>query len=181
MLPIGILAIALWWLVFLKSWEIWILIKNEAPVKAGEYAQFPTNQNGWQIPLAKDYLDSRSGNEELDEELSRVLIDRHAGYIEKGIATIIVLAATAPLLGLLGTVSGMVDTFDVISQFGTGNAKGLASGISQALITTQSGLIVAIPGMIAGGLLYRRANKIKNRMMIFLNNLERTTMKKEIA
>ncbi|XPV74711.1 MAG: MotA/TolQ/ExbB proton channel family protein [Desulfovibrio sp.] len=185
MLPIGALAVVMWWLVFLKAWEIWILVKNEEPLTKNEQKKLKVThedidpQLGWQPALTNDYLSSRSGIEDLDEELSRVLVDRHSGHVKKGIVTIIILAATAPLLGLLGTVSGMVDTFEVISIYGTSNAKGLASGISQALITTQSGLIVAIPGMVAGEFLHRRATAMKNRMTLHLNNIERTLTTQE--
>lgn len=71
------------------------------------------------------------------------------------------VAAVSPLLGLLGTVLGMVETFDVISVFGTGNARALAGGISVALITTQTGLLVAIPGMIMANRLSRRAEALR--------------------
>ncbi len=175
MLPIGLLALALWWLVFLKARELWELITR----KRTPEDVLRDSRDDWQSSIAGDYLASRSGREELDVELSRVLVERYAGAAEKGIPTILVLAATAPLLGLLGTVTGMVDTFGVIAQFGTGNAKGLAAGISQALITTQSGLIVAVPGMVAGGLLYRRATKLKARMELFLGGVERIAARKE--
>jgi len=59
------------------------------------------------------------------------------------------VAAVAPLLGLLGTVTGMIEVFDTIAQQGAGNAAELSSGISQALITTATGLVVAIPALIA--------------------------------
>jgi hypothetical protein len=62
-----------------------------------------------------------------------------------------VLAAVAPLLGLLGTVTGMIATFDVLAVFGTGNAKAMAGGISEALITTQTGLLVALPDFTCKG------------------------------
>ncbi|WP_147818903.1 MotA/TolQ/ExbB proton channel family protein [Salidesulfovibrio onnuriiensis] len=175
MLPIGLLALALWWLVFLKARELWDLISRKRTPEEVLHQE----QDDWQSAIARDYLTSRSGSEELDVELSRVLVDRYAGVAEKGIPTILVLAATAPLLGLLGTVTGMVDTFEVIAQFGTGNAKGLAAGISQALITTQSGLIVAVPGMVVGGLLYRRASKLKAKMELFLGGVERIAAGKE--
>ena len=77
---------------------------------------------------------------------------------------IAVLAALAPLMGLLGTVTGMIATFDVISIFGTGNAKAMAGGISEALITTQTGLLVAIPGLYMSGFLSRRAESLKQRI-----------------
>jgi len=63
---------------------------------------------------------------------------------------ILVIASVAPLLGLLGTVTGMISTFDVITQFGTGNPKLLSGGISEALITTMLGLMVAIPALLVG-------------------------------
>lgn len=57
------------------------------------------------------------------------------------------LTATLPLLGLLGTVTGMIVIFDVMTTFGTGNVRGFASGISQALLTTTAGLVTSISGL----------------------------------
>ncbi len=74
---------------------------------------------------------------------------------------ILVFAAIAPLLGLLGTVTGMISTFDIITEFGTGDPKLLSSGISEALITTELGLIVAIPTLLLGHLLSAWSKKIK--------------------
>ena len=64
-----------------------------------------------------------------------------------------VIAAVAPLLGLLGTVTGMISTFEIITEHGTGDPRMLSSGISEALITTQLGLIVAIPMLLLGNIL----------------------------
>ncbi len=74
------------------------------------------------------------------------------------------MAAIAPLLGLLGTVLGMIETFDVISVFGTGNSRAMASGIGVALITTQSGLLVAIPGLLMSNRLGRAAEQLKTKL-----------------
>lgn len=79
-------------------------------------------------------------------------------------AFIIVIAAVSPLLGLLGTVTGMISTFDIITEFGTGDPKLLSSGISIALVTTEVGLIVAIPALIFGNLLSGWAETIKDDM-----------------
>lgn len=79
-------------------------------------------------------------------------------------ALIIVIAAVAPLLGLLGTVTGMIATFDIITEFGTGDPKLLSSGISIALVTTEVGLAVAIPALIFGNLLSGWAESIKDDM-----------------
>jgi biopolymer transport protein ExbB len=57
------------------------------------------------------------------------------------------LIVALPMLGLLGTVDGMIQTFDVLTVFGTGNARGMAGGISIALITTMGGLLAALSGM----------------------------------
>jgi biopolymer transport protein ExbB len=73
---------------------------------------------------------------------------------------IAITAATSPLLGLLGTVSGMIATFNLITLFGSGDPKPLAGGISEALITTLFGLVVAIPALILHAFLSRRANGI---------------------
>ena len=78
-----------------------------------------------------------------------------------------VLAAAAPLLGLLGTVTGMVETFRVIGLYGMGNAQAMASGIKAALITTQAGLLVAIPGLLIGQALSKKVKGIHREILIF--------------
>ncbi|MCX7552390.1 MotA/TolQ/ExbB proton channel family protein [Marinicella sp. S1101] len=77
---------------------------------------------------------------------------------------IIVIATVAPLLGLLGTVTGMISTFDIITEFGTGDPKLLSSGISIALVTTEVGLAVAIPALLFGNMLSGWAERIKDDM-----------------
>jgi len=84
-------------------------------------------------------------------------LDRYGNFI-------LVIAAVAPLLGLLGTVSGMIATFDIITEYGTGDPKLLAGGISEALVTTMFGLIVAIPLLLIGNLLSGWAQNIKDDM-----------------
>lgn len=78
------------------------------------------------------------------------------GYRLQAIRT---LAAILPALGLLGTVSGMIDTFDVFSVHGTGNVRGMADGISQALLTTMAGLVTAVSGLYFSADLDARAEK----------------------
>jgi biopolymer transport protein ExbB len=77
---------------------------------------------------------------------------------------ILVIAAVSPLLGLLGTVTGMISTFDVITEFGTGDPKLLSGGISIALVTTQLGLAVAIPLLLVGNVLSGWAERIMDDM-----------------
>ena len=86
------------------------------------------------------------------------------GEAREGLRALELIMTIAPLVGLLGTVLGMIETFDVISVFGTGNARAMAGGISVALVTTQSGLIIAIPGLFISGALARRARRLENRL-----------------
>ncbi|MBN1103999.1 MAG: MotA/TolQ/ExbB proton channel family protein [Deltaproteobacteria bacterium] len=74
--------------------------------------------------------------------------DREAVILEKRVGILATIANLAPLLGLLGTVSGMIKSFNVISLEGTGNPAHLAGGIAEALITTAAGLCVAIPTLV---------------------------------
>lgn len=94
---------------------------------------------------------------------------------------IAITAATAPLMGLLGTVTGMINTFKLITIFGTGDAKSLSSGISEALITTEFGLIVAIPALIMHAVLSRRAGSLMGKMeksgVAFINALPKEAKK----
>jgi len=99
--------------------------------------------------------DSRGTLEEILYE--RILAARPG--LERFLPFIALTAAAAPLLGLLGTVTGMIKTFNLITIFGTGDAKSLSSGISEALVTTELGLIVAIPALIIHGLLSRLARQ----------------------
>lgn len=79
--------------------------------------------------------------------------------LDSKLSLIALTAAVAPLLGLLGTVTGMIKTFQLISIYGTGDAKSLSSGISEALVTTEFGLIVAIPALVAHAVLSRHARR----------------------
>ena len=96
------------------------------------------------------------------EDIISESILHESSYIDRFGTTILVIAAIAPLLGLLGTVTGMISTFDIITEFGTGDPKLLSSGISEALLTTKFGLIVAIPMLLVGNLLSSWAKQIKN-------------------
>jgi biopolymer transport protein ExbB len=86
--------------------------------------------------------------------------------VEKGFSTMSAWISVAPLLGLLGTVSGMIQTFRVITDFGLGNPNLTAQGISVALVTTQAGLTVAFPMMIFHNYLVNRSRGIVSKLII---------------
>ena len=83
--------------------------------------------------------------------------------ITRNLTLIKIISVVAPLLGLLGTVTGMINTFQAITLFGTGDPKLMAGGISQALVTTVLGLVVAIPTVFLYTLLNTRS---KNMLLI---------------
>ena len=101
-----------------------------------------------------------SSDRESLEMLFEQQLSRAQSEVEKGLPIIKLLAAVAPLLGLLGTVTGMIATFQSITLFGTGNPAIMAGGISQALITTVLGLVCAIPLLLVHNFLNDKAQGI---------------------
>jgi biopolymer transport protein ExbB len=98
------------------------------------------------------------------------IISEVSAETRKFILTIETMMQILPLLGLLGTVVGMIKVFDVMTFFGTGNARLMASGVSQATIPTMAGLVAAISGLYIANLLKRKAddeiNKIADQLTI---------------
>jgi biopolymer transport protein ExbB len=103
---------------------------------------------------------SRS-REDLDDVMAEAMLQEQP-TLERFSSAILMIAAVSPLLGLLGTVTGMIATFDVITEFGTGNPKLMSGGISEALVTTELGLIAAIPALLLGSLLSGWADNIRD-------------------
>jgi biopolymer transport protein ExbB len=99
--------------------------------------------------------------EALELRLLEAVVDEQT-HLEKGLSMLKLLAALAPMLGLLGTVTGMIETFQVITQFGNGDPKVMAGGISMALVTTVLGLVAAMPLLLAHNLLSTQAENIRN-------------------
>ena len=98
------------------------------------------------------------------------IISEVSAETRKFILTIETMMQILPLLGLLGTVVGMINVFDVMTFFGTGNARLMASGVSQATIPTMAGLVAAISGVYIANLLKRKAedeiNKVADQLII---------------
>jgi biopolymer transport protein ExbB len=137
-----------------------------------------TASKGLRAGVVMNFLKKRTKNKKLDPGVLKLCAMRERPRIRRFLSVIAVLAAISPLFGLLGTVTGMISTFNVISLFGTGNAKALAGGISEALITTQSGLLVAIPGLFMSAFLFRRANRLERRLdeliLTLMRNIKKT-------
>ena len=102
----------------------------------------------------------RNTTAQLMEDAIQEAILHEMPRLERFLPTIGILAGIAPLLGLLGTVTGMISTFDMITHLGTGQPRLMAGGISEALLTTATGLIIAIPVLLMHSYLSSRSDQI---------------------
>lgn len=105
------------------------------------------------------------GSASLAERSVEEELHKHKPELERSLSTLATLASVQPLLGLLGTISGMIATFSVIASQGTGDSRALADGISEAMITTQAGLCVALPILLGH-------NYLRNRYRNILSSLQ---------
>ncbi len=152
--------------------------KSKASDKVMDHIKSMANQGNWQE--AKNFCSSKSRiptcqmlegaienvghtQEVLENSLQEAIL-RQVPKLERFLPTIALFAVISPLLGLLGTVTGMITTFKVLMEVGTSNAGMLAGGISEALLTTKFGLVVAVPLMIIHHFLKSQVDGIINDM-----------------
>lgn len=145
--------------LLLGLWRILVLFGVNSKVNAQLKSSKPNLNNplGRVLKVAED--NPKADNETLELKLEEAVLKERPG-IESGLAVLKIIAAVAPLLGLLGTVTGMIETFQSITIFGAGDPKNMASGISAALVTTVLGLVVAIPVVLMHTLVNSRAKRI---------------------
>ena len=131
---------------------------KQAKIACDEQSSVPTCRM-----LASAVGNVGATQEVLENTLQEAIL-RETPRLERFLTTLGVLGAIAPLLGLLGTVTGMINTFNVIRAQGAGDPSAMAGGISEALLTTQFGLTVAVPVILIHHLLSRRVDKILGDM-----------------
>ena len=179
MAPILLTSLIMWSLILMKLMEIGGVIRHQAGVRETiSMVRDGVSPKAAVTPLAQvavHFMEQMTVDRKINQELLSVLVSKQKDRLSKNINSIYVLASIAPLLGLLGTVGGMIATFDAIAIYGTGNARAMAQGISAALITTQSGLFVSIPGLFMASFLHRRIGRITFRLDKF-----RSAMMKEM-
>ena len=141
-----------------------IVIANVESGKSSEAIEAIKNFKGATARVIKATLRNIDKDRDHIEDIVTENILNESSNIDRFGNFVLVLAAVSPLLGLLGTVTGMIATFDIITEFGTGDPKLLSGGISEALVTTMLGLIVAIPLLLLGNLLSGWAQSIKDSM-----------------
>ena len=118
---------------------------------------------------------------ELIEEVMYEVVLATRLKLQRFLSFIAISASSAPLLGLLGTVTGIINTFKLITVFGSGDVKTLSGGISEALITTEFGLIVAIPSLLIHAFLSRKSHGVIDQMektaLALMNQIAKTPYK----
>ncbi len=126
-------------------------------------------------PVLAEGVHHYNAPQEHIEEIMHEQILSQIPALEKNLPVLAVSAAVSPLLGLLGTVTGMVHTFDLVAIFGTGKVNLLSGGISEALITTEFGLVTAIPALLVHAYLSKRVKTVVHTMeqtaIAFVNGL----------
>jgi len=139
------------WLILLVSIFLWALIFERMLFF---YQTYPK--------LRESYLQQwRQRSDKCSKQavaIRKCLISEAKIEMQKSVLVIRMLVALCPLLGLLGTVVGMIHVFDVLAVTGTGNARAMASGVSRATITTMAGMVVAIAGLYCSRLIDDRVN-----------------------
>jgi biopolymer transport protein ExbB len=128
------------WLIFILSFALWFMIaeryiylkryaRDESKALINEYHSYP-NQGTWQNTTIKEQL-----------------VNSYKASLNQSLSIIKTLVVIAPFLGLLGTVTGMIEIFDIMAVTGSSDAKAMASGVSKATIPTLSGMVVSISGI----------------------------------
>jgi len=145
------------WAILLASILLWVLIIERYWF---HWQQLPKLRHKL---LTEWHSDRPSLAEGLIVRRVRGLVGDLRGEANRNLQALQALTGILPLLGLLGTVSGMIKVFEVITIFGSGNTRGMASGISEALVTTMAGLFTALSGIYFVSDLERRTEKIARR------------------
>lgn len=140
------------WLILFTSLLMWtLIIERYVFVYFLHPKEFKATIEQWQ-----QRSDRRSW---YAHQIRQGMIAESAVSLQRYLMSIRTLTVALPMLGLLGTVDGMIQTFDVMTVFGTGNARGMAGGISLALITTMGGLLTALSGLYFTSQLEQRVSR----------------------
>ena len=168
---LGILAIYLYYLAF----DLWLRLRAVIPsdLRAFPREKWGAFKGGGRVDRIIRYcLADHSDREETQLRFERVRTGE-SSYLNRRLRFLFILASSAPLIGLLGTVAGMLRTFDGLSMQDSYKMDLVAGGISQALVTTQAGLLIAIPAIAMIHLLNRR----KKDWLQCINRLESLSLR----
>jgi biopolymer transport protein ExbB len=192
-IPIVFFGLLSFVIALLKSWQLLKLPKVDStlserlnafvnerrhkpePISAAEFREkvksFAANAGAPQQKLIQIAASSPVSQQRDDLLVAYLMEYKH--QLERYMGIVATSASVAPLLGLLGTVSGMISTFQMMTIFGSGDAATVSGGISEALITTELGLIVAIPSLLMSALLSRKAKSYAHELENFAIKLSK--------
>jgi biopolymer transport protein ExbB len=153
-----------WWHFRRQSCPVPRILENtgsDAEALAGRVLRDP-RLRGTFAEMARGLAEARSQGKKAMVRRAREILNGSGSRLNRHLATIAVLATAAPLLGLAGTVNGIMDTFRVITSYGMGNPAMMAGGIAEALMVTEAGLVVAFPLLMLHNHLQNRADAIES-------------------
>jgi biopolymer transport protein ExbB len=146
LLVVAFVTFAMWMLILERYWFFnWVHPQIAAQIQSRWDAR--EDHSSWNANQIRQLLLTES---ELD--------------VERGLQIIKSIVALCPMLGLLGTVTGMIEVFDVMASAGSGNVRGMAGGVSRATLPTMAGMVAALSGLIFSVQLERRAKRENQRM-----------------
>ena len=163
---LGFLSLYTYYLAF----DLWLRLRAVIPseIKAFPRERWEAFKGGGRIDgIMRFCMGGKADAKQTRKKFDQVRASE-SSYLNRRLRFLMVLASSAPLIGLLGTVVGMLRTFDGLSMQDSYKMDTVASGISQALVTTQTGLLVSIPALALIHLLYRR----KKAWLTCINRLE---------
>ena len=134
------------------NFAMWLLILERLLFVFGGYRQYKKH-------IKATWFNRTERNSWNAEQIRQALISRTKQKLNQNLAFINVMVAVCPLLGLLGTVTGMIEVFDVMAITGTGSARSMASGVSKATIPTMAGMVGALSGVFASTYLQRKTKR----------------------
>jgi len=158
--PGYVITVVLFLGLFIAAFSLYTTLTESTKMKAQLKDTNNPSEDNALGRILKIYEENKTTDvENLELKLDEAIL-RETPRLERGINTIKILAAVAPLLGLLGTVIGMIETFQQITLFGTGDPKLMAGSISMALVTTAMGIIAALPLIFVHSIVAARAKSI---------------------
>jgi|TARA_B100001094_G_C18190450_1_gene806822 biopolymer transport protein ExbB len=144
---IGLLAFVMWFLIFERMWFYYLTHKNYLGISVAEW-ETRQDKGSWNSKAIRD-----------------MLISENAIRIDQNLSLIKMCVGIAPLFGLFGTITGMIEVFHLLAVTGGGDAKAMAGGVSRSTIPAMAGLAVALTGTLANQFLVNKAQKEKDLLV----------------
>jgi biopolymer transport protein ExbB len=148
-----------WYFIFERWWHF---LKESRGARKDVSPAEAVKSKGLFGQVARAIAEARGQGEHAMVLRAKEELHLHVPALSRHLGTLAILAGVAPLLGLAGTVIGIMETFRVITLYGAGNPSMMAGGIAHALVVTEAGLVVAFPILICHDLLQKRADAIED-------------------